>query len=81
MKFEDVQSSIPGMYEAQVHVGSQTFGPRKGPKKKIARKMAAILALEELINWQPVKQGKRSNNCCCFQGLVFKMDSPFQTKL
>ena len=57
VKFEDILSGIPGMYQVQVVVGMDSFGPRRSSKKKLARKLAAIQALKELINWEP-KEGK-----------------------
>jgi len=54
--FEDTPCSYPGMFESVVTVGSQKFGPCKSSAKKVARKLAAIVGLKELINWEP-KEG------------------------
>ncbi|XP_031548654.1 double-stranded RNA-specific adenosine deaminase-like [Actinia tenebrosa] len=56
VKFEDTPCSFPGMFESFVFVGSQKFGPMRSTTKKMARKLAAIVGLKELINWEP-KQG------------------------
>ena len=45
----------PGLYKAQVTVGDQTFGPKKSSSKKMARKLAAIVALKALMNWEPAE--------------------------
>ena len=45
----------PGLYQAQVTVGDQTFGPKKSATKKMARKLVAIVALKALMNWEPTE--------------------------
>ena len=45
----------PGLYQAQVTVGDQTFGPKKNSTKKMARKLVAIVALKALMNWEPTE--------------------------
>lgn len=55
VKFEDVRCMYPGLYKAQVTVGDQTFGPKKSSSKKMARKLAAIVALKALMNWEPAE--------------------------
>ena len=59
VKFEDLPSTVPGLYEAGVVVGTDSFGPARDRTKKVARKLAAIAALKELIDWEP-KQGTAS---------------------
>ncbi|XP_032233012.2 double-stranded RNA-specific adenosine deaminase [Nematostella vectensis] len=56
VKFEDSPCSFPGLYESKVTVGTQEFGPKRSAQKKMARKLAAIVGLKELINWEP-KEG------------------------
>ena len=45
----------PGLYQTQVTVGDQTFGPRKSSTKKMARKLVAIVALKVLMDWEPAE--------------------------
>lgn len=55
VKFEDVQCMYPGLYKAQVTVGEATFGPKSSSTKRMARKLAAIVALKTLMNWEPAE--------------------------
>lgn len=53
VNFEDVHCTYPGLYSAQVTIGDKMFGPKRNSSKKMARKLAAIVALKELMNWEP----------------------------
>lgn len=57
VNFEDVHCTYPGLYSAQVTIGDKVFGPKRNSSKKMARKLAAIVALKELMNWEP-SEGK-----------------------
>lgn len=60
VNFEDVHCMYPGLYSAQVTVGDRVFGPKRNSSKKMARKLVAIVALKELMNWEP-REGKLDN--------------------